>query len=307
MWSYNREFYYDLGDNPSPGQFSEQHDHPTLEFSFRSREKIRFSAVAVAVSVRFLGLLPPHQRTQIRTLDLHEDLPSVNRSSLHGYGLIPLLNENPLLRVERRVNVINCMTYHYFDTEDLSHLSEPDETGFGYVDDIEFANELSCWLLASLEVANAGISAEWFSLVLEPGQNADHCEEAFDKLVHARIASHHAWNQCLESGLLKDLSSKQVKELSRLYYLEQGFEDAIMHLVHQTSSVLRCNFNPGLPRDHRRLVDGMKANEEGVWDYWRHYRYGKNHIFLPGHLQNREALTPFADIQSQEEYLQSQR
>ncbi|KAI1052385.1 hypothetical protein LB507_007649 [Fusarium sp. FIESC RH6] len=309
MWMYNIAFHNAVGDNPSSGQFSEQYDNPTLDFKFRLREKIRFSAVAAAI--RFLGLLPPHQRTQIRTLDLYEDLDSVNKPSLHGHGLVPLLQENPLLQVQRRVSVVNCIMNACPDVSDIDTLLMPRWGGGPCgVDPKGFAQELSVWLLDSLVVADAGISTEWYSLFLDSDAYTDECTEGFDKVVHYRIALHHAWNGCLESGLLTDLSGGQVKRMSREYALEDGYENAIMQLVHQTSSVLRCGFSPGLPKDHQWIIDGMKANEEGVWNYWDwglYWDQDKDIFTRPHSVKDGEAVARLADIQSQEEYLQSQR
>ncbi|KAH7188204.1 uncharacterized protein B0J16DRAFT_89045 [Fusarium flagelliforme] len=308
MWQYGFEFHNAVGGNPSPGQFSEQYDHPTLDFTFRMREKTRFSAIAVAV--RFLNLLPSHQRTQIRTLNLHEDLPSVNRPALHGHGLVPLLQENPLLQVQRHVSIVDCIMRPCNDVLDVDELFTTGGRNRCSIDDEEFTRELSTWLLDSLVVADSGISAEWFSLILDSGPYTDHCTEAFDKIVHEKIALHHAWNECLESGLLTDLSVEQVREISRRYHIEEGLEDAIMQLVHRTSSVLRCDFSPGLPRDPQRIVDGTKAHPHGAWDYWSYFYWqdpDEEPPCLPGHLKDREAVALLADIQSQEEYLQSPR
>ncbi|KAJ4004130.1 hypothetical protein NW752_010793 [Fusarium irregulare] len=302
MWSYNLEFHDDVGDNPSPGQFSEQYDHPTFDFTFRMREKIGFSAVAVAI--RFLGLLPPHQRTQIRTLDLHEDLPSVNKPSLHGDGLIPLLKENPLLRVERRVDIVNCIMDALSTSLRVDDVLMDDRFPC-YVHDKILIPELSRWLLNSLWVANAGISPQW-SILLESGPYADHCTEAFNKLVHTEIALNQALNEGLESGLLEGLSVGQVKEVVRCHALDEGFRGAIMQLAQQTSSTLRCDFNPGLPKNPQTVLQEMKAHPEGLWEYWLGHRYLKE-LPLPDHLHERESLALIYDIQSQEEYLQSQR
>ncbi|KAJ4141662.1 hypothetical protein NW768_000878 [Fusarium equiseti] len=303
MWSYNLAFHHAVGGNPSAGQFSEQYDHPTFDFTFRTREKIRFSAIAVAI--RFLGLLPSHQRTQVRTLDLHEDLLSVNKASFHGCGLVPLLKENPLLRVQRRVNIVNCIMDALGSTTRIDYvLMNPSYPC--YVDEMVLIPELSRWLLDSLWVANAGISAGWFTLFLESGSYANHCTEVFDKLVHTEISLNQAWNECLGSGLLEGLSVVQVKEVTRWHALEEGFQDSIMQLVHQTSSVLRCDFNPGLPKNPEMVVQEMKAHPEGVWEYWQGRRY-LGELRLPDHLHERESLALICDIQSQEEYLESQR
>ena len=79
-----------------------------------------------------------------------------------------------------------------------------------------------------------------------------------------------------------------------------------MQLMRQTSSTLRCDFNPGLPKNPQTVVQEMKAHPEGLWEYWLGHRYPEE-LPLPDHLHERQSLALIYDIQSQEEFLQLQR
>ena len=78
-----------LGLNPSP--------------SPASRLKWFFSAAAT--SIDFLESLPSSTRAQIRKIRLNEDFKGVAAPACHSQGLIPFCQENPHLRIERRVDL----------------------------------------------------------------------------------------------------------------------------------------------------------------------------------------------------------
>ncbi|KAL4725856.1 hypothetical protein ACLX1H_006530 [Fusarium chlamydosporum] len=297
MWSYDDSFCLRAGKNPSVGEFSEEFNNPTIDFTFRTREKIRFSAAASAI--RFLAKLPRTQRCQIRKISLYEDLPAVNVMSLHGQGLVPFLKENPLLQVERRVSVVDCIMNHYGHTTNVENLSATWEVT-KHIDE-SFIPKLSCWLLDALALADADIPPGSFTLFLESGPYADLCTESFQKLVHVKIAANLAWNCCLKTGMLQDPSSKQVKKMSCEHALENGFQEAVMQLVNQTSTILRCDFNPGLPESYQMIVDGMDDHLLSIWEYWGDLAIIKG-VELPDHLSDRETLARICDIQSQDEY-----
>ncbi|KAM0436248.1 hypothetical protein ACHAQK_007822 [Fusarium lateritium] len=311
MWTYDLGFKLDIGHNASPGQFSEEFEHPTINFEMRVRERIRFSAASAAI--RFLGSLPHYQRTQIRMMTINEDLPAVNHTSSHGLGLVPFLQENPLLRVQRRVSPVYCfMGISSVEPVEIGDLFfENREWSLG---DWQLLPQLSHWLLDALAVANAGISPGSFTLLLEAGSDADYCTEAFEQLVHHRIAVSQAWDACMASGLLRTaLRSEPVRlfperEMERItneLAVGEAFQQAFMHLVNQASTTLQCDFNPGLPKNHHTILDEMAAHSQGLWDYWeRHCRLLD--IPLPDHLNNREVVARSYDIQTREEYLQSQ-
>ncbi|SPJ79819.1 uncharacterized protein FTOL_08210 [Fusarium torulosum] len=311
-WSYDLDFVHSVGNNASPGHFPEEYNHPTVDFELRVREKVRFSAASAAI--RFLDSLTRHQRTQIRMITIHEDLPAVNNTSLHGLGLVPFLQENPLLRVQRRVSVVHCvMDISYIDPGDIDDLLS--ENRRWYLDNWLMFPKLSHWLLDALAVANAGISPESFTLLLESGTDADFCTEAFEQLVHRKIAMSQAWDACMESGLLRtalerapvQLSPEREKtRITREVAVGEAFQGAIMQLVNQTPTTLRCDFNPGLPKNHHIILDEMRAHPEGLWHYWNRYSDRETTIPVPDYLKTREILAQYCDIQTREEYLQSQ-
>ncbi|KAJ4002817.1 hypothetical protein NW752_009471 [Fusarium irregulare] len=312
MWSYDHlKFVNDLtnavGSPFSYGQFQ----NPPVDFEIRVREKCRFSAAAAAI--RFIKLLPDHQRKQLRTISLYEDLPAVNLPSLHGQGLVPLLKENTKLKVQRRVSVVDCImnlypTIYYTDHYLLRGQSDHYING-------SFAPSLSCWLLDTLSVANAGTPSDSFSLLLDSGPDADICTEAFEQIIHGCFARARAWKHGLETGTITHESNEAIRCLTRRFACasELGFEEAVMQLVNQSSPVLRCNFNPGFHHDHQQILDNVrdKCFEEGydAFKYWFKYFFKENvlgRVNLPDHFRYVERMSRVYEIQSGDQYLESQ-
>ncbi|KAM0203249.1 hypothetical protein ACHAQI_010501 [Fusarium lateritium] len=312
MWGYDYDFQADVGNNTSPGHFSEEYDHPTIDFEIRIRENIRFSAASIAI--RFLGSLSHRQRTQLRTITIHEDLPAVNNSSLHGLGLVPFIQENPLLQVQRRVSVINCvMRIPHLDLVDIDHPFTEDGLWWR-ISHCELLPDLSCWLIDALAVANAGISPESFTLLLESGTDTDICTEAFQRLFHHRIAKIQAWQACMESGMLRTavkwslvklFPEREMMRLTRKVAVGEAFQEAFMQLMDQTSTTLRCDFSPGLPENHQIILDEMRAHPLGLWHYWARHSWEET-VLAPDHLKVRGMLAQCYEIQTREEYLESQ-
>ncbi|KAM0232300.1 hypothetical protein ACHAP5_010759 [Fusarium lateritium] len=116
MWYYTPSYHYDdNNENNPPSYLSPEFDQRGgyhVPFGVRCREKIRFSAAASAI--HFLEhRICANQRTNIRNLMLHEDFRSVNAPSSHAKGLVPFFKENPLLRVERRVDWLRCVDVQF--------------------------------------------------------------------------------------------------------------------------------------------------------------------------------------------------
>ncbi|KAB5569976.1 hypothetical protein GE09DRAFT_1217430 [Coniochaeta sp. 2T2.1] len=86
--------------------YEDEYGTPVIELDRiweRNRFRYRFSAAAAAV--HFLRH-NPSSRPHMRRLVLNEDRESVTYPESHGKGLIPFCNENPLLRIERRLDFV---------------------------------------------------------------------------------------------------------------------------------------------------------------------------------------------------------
>ncbi|RGP71817.1 hypothetical protein FLONG3_6982 [Fusarium longipes] len=319
IWHYESSYFFKwkVYNHIPRDRWFDEFEHPTINFDSRTRTKIRFSAAAAAI--RFLDLLPHQQRTQIRTIILHEDLLSVNKASIHGLGLVPFLRENSLLRVQRRVSFVHCILNDL--STDLPQLDKTHKFP-ERLHTFEFVPALSRWLLDNLAVVNAGIPADSFALLLESGPYADRCTEILQQLVHFRIKLNRAWDECLNdkslplpedgllissSGSLLEPNSSAAAKIAKMTFMVttgEEFKEAFEQLVSQTSTTLRCDFNPGVPENHHALINEVKAHPQGLLYFWKSHLRPKQ-FELPRSLFDRETLAKSYDRQSYKKYRQS--
>ncbi|QPC74463.1 hypothetical protein HYE68_005215 [Fusarium pseudograminearum] len=300
-WKLSETWIYE--ENPlslGPPEFDDE--DPPFDFEFRTREKIRFSAASSAI--RFIGLLSTTQRTSIRTIVLHEDSASVNDMSLHGYGLVPFLKENPALQIQRRINIINTLhavchvaTAVWEVLYDTMNWSLRDET---------LIPNLSRWLLNAAGASNEGIPVGSLTLLLETDDNPKVGTDIFQQRVHYCIARDQAWPKCLEEGLLQPLTGSQVEVLRGRFTLDDDFKNAIVQLVNQSSTVFRCDFDPGVPQGCEAFVNAAKAIIPGdIWEYWSSTEWLNNYINLARTEEDKDATLRQYDIQTSQECILS--
>ncbi|KAL7758267.1 hypothetical protein ACKLNR_012794 [Fusarium oxysporum f. sp. zingiberi] len=307
-WHYAPVSFYDhVGKGVPQDRRSPEFENPDglLEhFTTRCREKLRFSATAAAI--RFLKRLPINQRLLIRRLVLHEDLPSVHLPSRHTQGLIPLLKENPLLRVERHASVFGCVASQRRDAvRVLINIEEgEDMLPRPKVLNRDFEANIYYWLLDALAVVDSGLDTERFTFVLEAGQYSGYCSELFQRVIQTEISKSKAWKICLGTGLLAFLGPTRMDENTARYAKDPRFEKLIELLGNQISS-FRCDFNPGVPLDVDTLVEDAKVrhgediSDEWVSD-WRH-----DFVPMPYDLYHNMMAAPNYEFQTREEYIES--
>ncbi|KAH7230454.1 uncharacterized protein BKA55DRAFT_654355 [Fusarium redolens] len=308
IWTYPLGFYQELGDAPSKprpenaerGQYATEYDNPmrlVQHFDYRYRKKIRFSATASAI--RFLQRLPVDQRIQIRRVTLHEDSPSVNMPSLHAQGLVPLFKENPLLRVERRVSVFGCIYNFAGPSEDCITRAKTRPL-YGP----SFLPKLQSWLIDALAMRDLDIPTGSFTFTLEGGPYGDFCTEVFQGCILMSIADDEAFIKCGELGLFRSIDSMSCTPDH--FFLDPRFKEAIDHLVNQTS-ILRSDFNPGVPVDPNAVVEESKGFDD-VEDLIERWEYSA--IFfgckMPTDLYYDVMLAAKYDFQTREQYIESQ-
>ncbi|UZP43225.1 hypothetical protein NXS19_011041 [Fusarium pseudograminearum] len=258
-------------DGEMDGEFEHQygqinyHVHNPVASSVRSREKIRFSAVANAI--RFLETrLNPEQRRAIRNIILHEDLPSVNQPSAHAQGLAPFYRDNPHLRVERRVDLMGCVfpalaspchVANRFKSPDACP-NEPQLSGR------KLRLRISQWLLDALAVTKVGIPAEAFTLVLQAGSYEDYFTNQFQQHIHKEIAWHRAF-KTLNPGFPFSWPRNDDSWPIQISMIDKNEIDAIESLMKGTSPILRSDFNTGVEWEFDTIVSETRHLDMEEW------------------------------------------
>ncbi|KAF5003008.1 hypothetical protein FDECE_10423 [Fusarium decemcellulare] len=235
------------------------------------REKIRFSAAAVAI--RFLEQLPVDQRLQVRQMTLHENLPAIGTASVHAEGLAPFFRENQRLQVERRVSVLRCIAeedrFRYplprltLGTPDNipRFLQEPNNPEFEDCDLMmtrQFSETLVRWLLDALAVPGANMPAESFTFVLEGKPWVDFCSDLFQQFIHRGLSWQNAFKVSVDRGYI--LGGKFEVTHHRL-------GEVMEHLSKQTSP-LRSDFNTGHSWDIEPIIEKNRlCDHHRMWSY----------------------------------------
>ncbi|KAM0340744.1 hypothetical protein ACHAPU_010335 [Fusarium lateritium] len=96
--------------------------------------------------------------------------------SVHARGLVPFLKENPLLRIERRVSTLSCVADVTPSLRNATGLLRIEHV-FEGICNRDLRDRLSSWLLGALAMADLGLSAKSFSLLLESGSHTEYCTE----------------------------------------------------------------------------------------------------------------------------------
>ncbi|KAK1635087.1 hypothetical protein BDP81DRAFT_430777 [Colletotrichum phormii] len=231
----------------------------------------RFSAASAAIY--FLTSVPAAVRAQVRRIVLDEDREAVAAPECHGLGLIPFCQENPLLHVERRVNlwrnVLQANTMTPYDrinpevrgTATARLLYSKDVTGL-----------VAKWVSEARAIVSAGMPAESFSLILDGEPAAQHASGIFQTVVQRDIAWQLAWIEAQNRQLFSVKSVHQRRgERSAAHscdgYFYEDFPRAMADIANgdACSSIVQCNFDVGQVWDVERMIHDHRSWSPEKW------------------------------------------
>ncbi|KAF3801819.1 hypothetical protein GCG54_00015039 [Colletotrichum gloeosporioides] len=222
---------------------------------------------AAAAAIRFLCSLRRDSRLSIRKIILNEDRAAVAFPEAHGLGLIPYCQENPRLRVERRVSMWRTVFQTQVDGQ-AQHAKPYDFNDGAWADLI--SRPVAVWILEALELEPAGMPPGAFTLTFEGDQK---CSEIFRTVVQRDAAWQAAVDLSLERQILPPLSwvarrrdgwAHHTARDSKWHVLE-GFPQAVQDIV-AGKSIVKCNFDMGEIWDVEKLVEDRKDWTMSDWD-----------------------------------------
>ncbi|EXF76433.1 hypothetical protein CFIO01_11820 [Colletotrichum fioriniae PJ7] len=244
----------------------------------------RFSAAASAI--RYLQSIPAAMRAQLRKIVLVEDYRSVAHPESHARGLIPFCRENPLLRVERRVNLWRNLFQvdkrWYTPHQQCEHQNRAATRALRSRD---ITSTVALWVTEALALGPAGMPAASFSLVLDGDPAPQLCARIFQTVVQRDAAWQRAWTESMDRGLVlvhpvldwferrgEDAARAGVHPVSGVYesylgYFYEGFPEAMRDIARRGGgSVVRCNFDAGEPWDAEKVVRCNKMWTPAQWN-----------------------------------------
>ncbi|KAF5672062.1 hypothetical protein FHETE_3934 [Fusarium heterosporum] len=244
---YMGELFDDARDLDFLQRWDENTWRSTLPPKYMYRSKFRFSATAIAI--RLFKRLPVTKLKAMRSVVIHEDLFAVGHQECHSHGLIPFCQDNKRLRVTIRVAMLTniLMAGSIGDSAGESLWAYREERIPFHTHD--FSPRLSCWLTEALATVDAGMPAESYSLVFDGGTATGLFSCLFQEVIQRDIAFYRAVEQCFPGLLDKyDMAG-----------LSRRFVEGMEHLLSQTS-VIRCNFNPGVLLDVEGFVKKVSTD-----------------------------------------------
>jgi hypothetical protein len=79
---------------------------------------------AAAAAIHFLEHLSPHIRREIRNIIIDENEEGVGRPECHARGLIPLCQDNPSMRIERKLHILKAVLSDKYRTANYDRFKE---------------------------------------------------------------------------------------------------------------------------------------------------------------------------------------
>ncbi|KAJ0381902.1 hypothetical protein COL922a_013635 [Colletotrichum nupharicola] len=246
------------------------------------RSKYRFSAAASAIY--FLDSLPYHNRAHLRNIILNEDREAVSQPACHVQGLIPFCKENPLLRIERRCSLWGNVFRPDWLSGDPDSRVDPEWVTDPKLRSNQVSRNVATWIMEALALEHHGMPHGAFSLRLDGGPAPQPCEEIFQTVVQRDVAWQLARDESRRRGYLPARTwierngehpprwcSSYTPAESDFGYMYEGFPRA-MRDVAEKKSVVRCNFDVGVPWDVERIVEERRGRGEQEWneDWFAH-------------------------------------
>ncbi|KAH0439142.1 hypothetical protein CcaCcLH18_02937 [Colletotrichum camelliae] len=244
--------------------------------------KYRWSAAVSAI--HFLESLPPRHRAHLRNVILDEDREAVSDPAGHGRGLIPFCQQNPLLRIERRCNLWGNVLRADEQCDEPDERINPELTPTLLLKSDQISINVARWIMEALALEHHGMPAGSFSLLLDGDPAPGLCEDMFQKIVQWDVAWQLARDEAHRRGHLPPKTwierngenpwrNKMMQDTAEadLGYIYEGFPQAMRDIA-EGKSIVRCNFDVGVPWDVERIVEERRGCSEQEWneDWFEH-------------------------------------
>ncbi|KAJ0317713.1 hypothetical protein Brms1b_004717 [Colletotrichum noveboracense] len=148
----------------------------------------------------------------------------------------------------------------------------------------QVSRNVATWIMEALALEHHGMPHGAFSLLLDGGPAPQLCEEIFQTVVQRDVAWQLARDESRRRGYLpartwierngehpRRWCSSYTPAESDFGYMYEGFPRA-MRDVAEKKSVVRCNFDVGVPWDVERIVEERRGRGEQEWneDWFAH-------------------------------------
>ncbi|KAK4448824.1 hypothetical protein QBC34DRAFT_102927 [Podospora aff. communis PSN243] len=253
---------------------TEVHDRSSKSFWDADPGKFRFSAAAAAI--HFLSSTSANTRRQIRRVVLDEDRRAVASPECHIQGLVPFCLENPLMTVERRVNLwrnIFLPREHAVNRNfDILKWGAPFSPSKDRLPTRGLSKALAHWLC---EAALVPTIPDTVTLLVDDSPNPELASEIFQEIVHRDAAWQTATDRYFALGDPAVEAWSALTKTASSSYQCRGFPELLSQLCcehsHGKASRVTFNFEPGTPWDEDsvdQIIEEGKELAQGEIMYW---------------------------------------
>ncbi|KAF5722412.1 hypothetical protein FMUND_2924 [Fusarium mundagurra] len=228
--------------------------------------KFRISAAAAAI--HWLKKVPAKKRVCIRGLAIIEDYPSVGRQECHAAGLVPFCKENPQLRINHQVSMLNVIFSRALLRRATCFASlqeyarhEIGEVAFKEASSASFS-EIANWLAETVSLPKAGMPDGAYTFTLDGEPIPLICSRIFQHIVLRKETMRITMEQSLPSmdeGTRLDIAPR----------LHRGHGNAFAQLI-DNSSFIKANFDPGQLEDPEKML--AEFQRIGAGQFFQNYR-----------------------------------
>ena len=217
--------------------------HTTDARKYFERQKYRISAASVAI--QFLQSLSRTACQEVRSIILHEDRVAISWPESHAQGLIAFCQDNPQLRIERRVSLWkNALPGGSVPLFKVVHGWTRGNTNPALVHTLRSESisrdSIARWIMEALRLPELGMPPNAFSLLLECDGLPNRSRQIFDI-----VKQDAAWQTALERWIAGRTSGLVPWQWMYVRgsgaYIAQGFPDAVRSLI-DGDSLVKCDF-----------------------------------------------------------------
>ncbi|KAJ0335087.1 hypothetical protein COL922a_009759 [Colletotrichum nupharicola] len=224
------------GDLDAMASFwDEGEDTHGLKAALTGRDRVKYRFSATAMAILFIKSCNERLQMQLRKIVLDENRTAVACPERHALGLIQFCRQNPLLKIERRVqfwsNALQDEGYFHSMTKYVLR----DEWR---IQSAQITQSIWKWVQEALALAPAGMPDNSFSLILDGQRLPNLATQMFQAVVQRDIA----WQR------------------HRFKHLSRAMED-----MAQQKSVIQCNFDVGKAWDVQNIIQEHKDWTAQQW------------------------------------------
>ncbi|PSN73516.1 hypothetical protein BS50DRAFT_654031 [Corynespora cassiicola Philippines] len=181
----------------------------------------------------------------------------------HARGLIMYCQENPLLRINRRIDLWRnaLIATTFLLGEIMNPFFVPQRLHWEKLPASWISKVLGTWIHEAVALPSLGMPKGCFSLVFNGDPAPKEASEIFTDILQRDFA----WQSAYENVSQRSLHpTTWLNVRSHICYIYEGFPEEMKRIANN-NSIVRCNFHVGLPQDVKEIMNRNKYFSYEEW------------------------------------------